>query len=103
MNFWVEMTELDTAAKKIGNAAQQYQALYGQLYDAVGLMGSAWQGADNQKYVERINALRDDFERVHKLLVGDDGNGGYKGLLLMARKEYSKALEEATNAAKLIQ
>jgi len=30
-----------------------------QLYDAIGLMGSAWQGADNQKYVERINALPD--------------------------------------------
>jgi|GEM_PF-3765233 len=103
MNFWVEMTQLDKAANTIGNAAQQYRSLCRQLYDAVGLMGGAWQGADNQAYVAKINALQDDFQRVYKLLVGGDGNGGYKGLLLTAKKEYGKALEDAANAARSIQ
>jgi len=96
MQFMAEIDRLKSASEKMKGLAAQYRQIYTQLYSEVRGMGTAWQGADNRKYIEQINGFEQDLRDLAGLIEQ------YAELTGSAAAEYSKALVEATNAARQI-
>lgn len=61
-SFTVTPEELDSAAKKLQQNAESYTAIYKELMQKVGLMGDAWYGEDNLKYVEKVTGVAQELQ-----------------------------------------
>ena len=96
MNFQVDLTALTSTAANIETRANEYKQIYERLYTEVRAMGGNWQGKDNQAFVSQINGFKDDFERMHKLLLD------FAALIKEANREYKQALSDSTAVARNI-
>jgi WXG100 family type VII secretion target len=96
MKFQVDLTALTSTATGIEARANEYKQLYERLYTEVQAMGGNWQGKDNQAYVSQLNGFKDDFERMHRLLLD------FAALIKDANTEYKQALSDSTAVARSI-
>ena len=90
----VEPARLKEASSAITNLTNDYKTIYDNLFVKVGEMGSAWQGEDNQAFVQQIEQFRNDFENMKKLM--DD----YAIFLKTSAESYEKTQAEVISGAR---
>lgn len=61
--------QLETTAGKIEGLAADYKTQYEQLYAETSAMGSTWSGKDNVAFIDRIAGFKDDFVKMHALML----------------------------------
>lgn len=61
--------QLETTAGKIESLAADYKTQYELLYSKTGAMASTWSGKDNIAFTTRIDGFKDDFQRMHQLML----------------------------------
>ncbi len=61
--------QLETTAGKIEGLAADYKTQYNRLYSETNAMASTWNGKDNVAFVDQIDGFRDDFEKMHTLMI----------------------------------
>lgn len=61
-------TEMENSAKALENLADEYTDLYNRLLNDAKSMGTAWEGADNIAFVNRIEGFTEDFSRMAQKL-----------------------------------
>ncbi|MBS7398158.1 MAG: WXG100 family type VII secretion target [Ruminiclostridium sp.] len=61
--------QLKTTAGKIENLAADYKSQYEQLYSETDAMALTWNGKDNKAFVEQIAGFKDDFAKMHALML----------------------------------
>jgi len=60
--------DLETASKKLGELSETYTGIYTQLMQQANTMGEAWEGADNQAFVDQINGFNEDLKSMAQKL-----------------------------------
>ena len=61
--------QLESAAGRIEGLAADYKSQYDALYNETNAMASTWQGKDNTAFVDQIAGFKDDFEKMHTLML----------------------------------
>lgn len=61
--------QLESAAGRIEGLAGDYKSQYDQLYSETNAMASTWNGKDNTAFVDQIAGFKDDFEKMHTLML----------------------------------
>ncbi len=61
--------ELESAAGRIEGLAADYKAQYEALYNETNAMHSTWQGEDNVAFVNQIEGFKEDFGKMHSLML----------------------------------
>ncbi|WP_462410819.1 WXG100 family type VII secretion target [Neobacillus sp. Marseille-QA0830] len=56
--------DLDTASQKLADISEAYRGLYNQLVQVATTMGEAWDGEDNQAYVNQISTFSENYLKV---------------------------------------
>ncbi len=56
--------EMAKASKKLLSHAETYTEIYTQLLQEASTMGTAWDGADNLAFVERISGFTDELKAM---------------------------------------
>ncbi len=56
--------DMAQAAKKLQTLSDAYTEIYTQLLQEANTMGSAWEGADNLAFVERINGFTEELKAM---------------------------------------
>ena len=96
-NIRVTPEELIKAAGAIEGLAADYQTQYNQLYSETNAMSSAWSGKDNVAYTDQIAGFKDDFAKMHQLMLN------YADFLRKSAQAYSETQENVmTQARKLV-
>lgn len=90
----VDPAQLDSTAAQIENQAADYEQIFNQLFSEVGALGSAWQGKDNQAYVQQIEGFRDDLQQMAQLM------RDYAEFLKTSAKTYRDTQESVASGAK---
>ena len=85
---------LDTAAGKINVLAGEYKQQYDALYNETNAMASTWSGRDNQAYIQQIAGYKDDFEKMHNLMIQ------YSEFLKKSAKSYRDTQQTVVDQAK---
>lgn len=93
-SIMVTPEKLEQAAAQIEQMKADYNRIYMQLFSEVDGMGAAWQGADNQAFVNQIKGFMDDFQKMENLMQE------YADFLKMSAKTYRNTQNEIINAAK---
>ena len=65
------LAEMEKAAKQLIQHAQTYRQIYQKLLQHASTMGSAWEGADNQAFVQQINGFADNLKFMAEKLRKD--------------------------------
>lgn len=60
---------LESTAGKIEGLAGDYKTQHDQLYSETNAMASTWNGKDNVAFVDQIAGFKDDFEKMHTLML----------------------------------
>lgn len=92
----VDPAQLDSTAAQIENQAADYEQIFNQLFSEVNALGSAWQGKDNQVYVQQIEGFRDDLQQMAQLM------RDYAEFLKTSAKTYRDTQESVANSAKTL-
>lgn len=74
--------QLESAAGRIEGLAADYKSQYDALYNETNAMASTWQGKDNTAFVDQIAGFKDDFEKMHTLMLN------YADFLRISAKAY---------------
>ena len=92
----IEVTpeQLESTAGKIENLAADYQKQYEQLYSETNAMASTWNGKDNVAFVNQIAGFKDDFQKMHKLMLN------YADFLRKSAKAYRDTQDAVTSGAR---
>ena len=61
--------QLESTAVRIEGLAADYQTEYDHLYNETNEMASTWNGKDNIAFTEQIAGFKDDFEKMHSLML----------------------------------
>ena len=61
--------QLEITASRIEGLAADYKAQYDQLYNETNAMASTWSGKDNLAFVNQIDGFKDDFAKMHALML----------------------------------
>ena len=61
--------QLESAAGRIEGLAADYKSQYDALYNETNAMASTWNGKDNTAFVDQIAGFKDDFEKMHTLML----------------------------------
>lgn len=64
-------TELEATSKKLENHGQTYKNIYTRLLNCANTMGTAWEGADNQAFVQQIQGFADELKFMSEKLIED--------------------------------
>lgn len=65
--------DIHNSASQLKQSSQTYHDIYKNLLDIANTMGQAWDGADNQTYVDRINGIAHHLESMsEKLQIAGD-------------------------------
>lgn len=89
--------QLESAAGRIEGLAADYKSQYDALYNETNAMASTWQGKDNTAFVDQIAGFKDDFEKMHTLMLN------YADFLRKSAKAYRDTQDTVvTEARKLI-
>lgn len=82
--------ELKNAASKISGLAGEYQTQYNNLYAETDALAATWSGKDNKAFIARINGFKEDFKKMHDLMID------YKDFLQKSGETYQKTLDAIT-------
>lgn len=89
--------QLETTAGRIEGLAADYQTQYNNLYSETSAMASTWSGKDNVAYTDQIAGFKDDFEKMHTLMLN------YADFLRKSAKAYRDTQDTiVTEAKKLV-
>lgn len=89
--------QLESTATKIESLAADYKAQYDQLYSETNAMATSWSGKDNVAFVNQIDGFKDDFAKMHTLMLN------YADFLRKSAKAYRETQDNVvTEARKLI-
>ena len=61
--------QLESTAGRIESLAADYKTQYDQLYSETNAMASTWSGKDNVAFVNQIDGFKDDFAKMHRLML----------------------------------
>lgn len=92
----IEVTpeQLESAASRIEDLARDYQTQYDLLYSKTDAMASTWNGKDNLAFTEQIAGFKDDFSKMHQLMLN------YADFLRKSAKAYRDTQDTITTEAK---
>lgn len=93
-NIQVTPELLESTAGKIEGLAAEYKSQYEALYGKTNAMASSWSGKDNVAYTEQIAGFKDDFQKMHQLMLD------YATFLRQSAKSYRTTQENVVNEAK---
>lgn len=86
--------QLESAAGRIEGLAGDYKTQYDALYNETNAMASTWQGKDNTAFVDQIAGFKDDFEKMHTLMLN------YADFLRKSAKAYRDTQDTVTAEAR---
>lgn len=86
--------QLESAATAISGMASDYKNLYNEFYSETSAMASTWKGEDNIAYTNQIAEFKDDFEKMHDLMMQ------YVDFLQKSAKAYRTTQENVVIEAK---
>lgn len=86
--------QLESTASRIESLAADYKTQYDQLYSETNAMASTWNGKDNVAFVNQIDGFKDDFEKMHALMLN------YVDFLRKSAKAYRDTQDTVVNEAK---
>lgn len=89
----VEAEQLESCAARMEEKSQDYNSHCNELFSAVDAMHSAWQGADNTAFTNRISSYESDFRSLH-LLANE-----YCEFLRNSARAYRDTQDELTSLA----
>lgn len=90
----VQPTVLKKTADSLNQSVAEYEKIYKQLFSEVDGMGAAWQGIDNQAFVNQIKGFMDDFQTMTNLMKN------YSQFLTESANTYEAAQNEIVSSAK---
>ena len=61
--------QLESTAGRIEGLAADYKNQYNQIYNETNAMASSWDGKDNIAFINQISGFKDDFEKMHTLML----------------------------------
>ena len=61
--------EMDRVSVKLKTLSEDYDRISKQLLEEATAMGTAWEGADNEAFVNRISGCSDDLKRMSDKLL----------------------------------
>lgn len=93
-NIEVTPEQLETTAGSIENLAADYKKQYELLYSETNAMASTWSGKDNVAYINQIAGFKDDFEKMHSLMLN------YADFLRKSAKAYRTTQDTITTEAR---
>lgn len=86
--------QLESAAGRIEGLAADYKTQYDALYNETNAMASTWQGKDNTAFVDQIAGFKDDFEKMHTLMLN------YADFLRKSAKAYRDTQDSVVSEAR---
>lgn len=86
--------QLESTAGRIESLAADYKAQYDQLYSKTNAMASTWSGKDNVAFVNQIDGFKDDFEKMHTLMLN------YADFLRKSAKAYRDTQDTVVSEAR---
>lgn len=86
--------QLESTAGRIESLAADYKAQYDQLYSETNAMASTWSGKDNVAFVQQIDGFKDDFEKMHTLMLN------YADFLRKSAKAYRDTQDTVVSEAR---
>lgn len=86
-------TQMRSFANRIGSSATDFKSNYTQMYNVIDNLKSAWTGADNQAFANKINSYKKEFDAMHQAIES------YKEFLDKSAKAYKDAQEAISKAA----
>lgn len=86
--------QLESAAGRIESLAAEYKTQYDALYSETNAMASTWQGKDNTAFIDQIAGFKDDFEKMHSLMLN------YADFLRKSAKAYRETQDTVTAEAR---
>lgn len=86
--------QLETTAGRIEGLAADYKTQYDNLYSETNAMASTWSGKDNVAFVDQIAGFKDDFEKMHKLMLD------YADFLRKSAKAYRDTQDTVVSEAR---
>ena len=86
--------QLESAAGRIEGLAADYKSQYDALYNETNAMASTWQGKDNTAFVDQIAGFKDDFEKMHTLMLN------YADFLRKCAKAYRDTQDSVVSEAR---
>ncbi len=86
--------QLESTAGRIESLAADYKAQYDQLYSETNAMASTWSGKDNVAFVQQIDGFKDDFAKMHTLMLN------YADFLRKSAKAYRDTQDTVVSEAR---
>jgi WXG100 family type VII secretion target len=86
--------QLESTAGRIESLAADYKTQYNQLYSETNAMASTWSGKDNVAFVNQIGGFKDDFEKMHALMLN------YADFLRKSAKAYRDTQDTVVSEAR---
>lgn len=86
--------QLESAAGRIEGLAADYKTQYDSLYNETNAMASTWNGKDNTAFVDQIAGFKDDFEKMHTLMLN------YADFLRKSAKAYRDTQDTVVSEAR---
>lgn len=86
--------QLESTAGRIESLAADYKAQYDQLYSETNAMASTWSGKDNVAFVQQIDGFKDDFTKMHTLMLN------YADFLRKSAKAYRDTQDTVVSEAR---
>ena len=86
--------QLESTAGRIESLAADYKAQYDQLYSETNAMASTWSGTDNVAFVQQIDGFKDDFAKMHTLMLN------YADFLRKSAKAYRDTQDTVVSEAR---
>ena len=93
-NIQVTPEQLESAAGRIEGLAADYKTQYDELYSETNAMASTWSGKDNVAFVDQIAGFKDDFEKMHTLMLN------YADFLRKSAKAYRETQDTVVSEAR---
>ena len=86
--------QLESAAGRIESLAADYKTQYDSLYNETNAMASTWDGKDNVAFVNQIAGFKDDFQKMHTLMLN------YADFLRKSAKAYRDTQDTVVSEAR---
>lgn len=86
--------QLESAAGRIESLASDYKTQYDALYSETNSMASTWSGKDNTAFIDQIAGFKDDFEKMHSLMLN------YADFLRKSAKAYRDTQDTVVSEAR---
>ncbi|MBR6593731.1 MAG: WXG100 family type VII secretion target [Clostridia bacterium] len=90
----VNPEQLESTAGRIESLAADYKTQYDQLYSETNAMASTWSGKDNVAFVNQIDGFKDDFAKMHTLMLN------YADFLRKSAKAYRDTQDTVVSEAR---